>query len=170
MRGTDITAKLAVPADHQRGNMELATPKRRRWLLAVDPIFEGGRQGARARRSDVEDELVAIALLGDVTIDLSDTRSAPAEITVEAYAIGRDVDVLVAAGVHVELSGRGLRGHLCDDVPAAPAGRHDLVVRIHGHTLLGDVTARIAPGSRSSERPGALDRLMRRRRAAAPAN
>jgi hypothetical protein len=118
---------------------------RRRWFVGLEPIFEGGRHGRRARAWDVEDELTAIALLGDVTIDLSDTRSAPAEIAIDAYAIVRDVEVLVAQGTHVELSGGGLRGELRNDVPAVEPGRREHVVRIRGRTVLGDVTARVAP-------------------------
>ena len=29
---------------------------RRRWLLALDPVFEGGRKGKRAQTWDVEEE------------------------------------------------------------------------------------------------------------------
>lgn len=118
--------------------------KRRRWLLAIDPVLEGGRRGKRAQAWDVEDQLVAIAMLGDVTIDLSRVRSAPPEIEIEAYAVLRDVDILVPEGTHVELSGGVLRGDLKNTVPAIPQAQRQRVVRIHGHCLLGDVTARIA--------------------------
>jgi hypothetical protein len=128
-----------------QGESASTAGRRRRWLLGLEPIFEGGRRGRRARAWDVEDELVAVALLGDVTIDLSQTRSAPAEIAIDAYAILRDVDVLVAPGTHVELSGGCLRGDLVNDVPAVAPELRDRVVRIHGHTVLGDVTVHIAP-------------------------
>ena len=61
--------------------------KRRRWLLGLEPIFEGGwlHKGNRERRWDVEGELSALALFGDVTIDLSQTRSAPSEIAIDAW-------------------------------------------------------------------------------------
>lgn len=116
----------------------------RRWLLALDPVIEGGRHGKRAQAWDVEDELIAVALLGDVTIDLSQVKSAPAGIVIDAYAIFRDVDVLVAEGTHVEMSGGVLRGELRNAVPAVPREQRHNVIRIHGHTLLGDVTARVA--------------------------
>ena len=119
--------------------------RRRRWLLAIDPVFEGGRRGKRARAWDVEDELIAVAMLGDVTIDLSQTASAPAEIDIEAYAILRDVDVLVPQGTHVEMSGGVLRGDLENHVPAVPEDQRNRVVRIRGHCMIGDVTARVAP-------------------------
>ncbi len=123
--------------------------RRRRWLLALDPVFEAGRQGKRARAWDVEDELIAVALLGDVTIDLSDTRSAPAEIAIDAYAIGRDVDVLVGPRVHVELFGGVVRGDLRNDVPPVGVDDCDRIVRIHGHALLGDVTVRASPSEQA---------------------
>jgi hypothetical protein len=63
--------------------------KRRRWFLDLEPIFEAGRKGKRAQIWDVEDELIAVALLGDVTIDLSQARSVPREIAIDAYAILR---------------------------------------------------------------------------------
>ncbi|MGA2469175.1 MAG: hypothetical protein ABSG64_00615 [Solirubrobacteraceae bacterium] len=120
------------------------TGRRRRWLLALDPIFEAGRQNERARNWDVEEELVAVAFLGDVAIDLSQAKSIPADVFINAFAVVRDVDVLVAEGVHVELFGDVFRGELSNDVPAVPEGSRDRVVRIHGHALLGDVTVRAA--------------------------
>jgi len=124
---------------------------RRRWLLALDPVIEG-RPGKRAQAWDVEDELIAVALLGDVTIDLSRARSAPDEVVIDAYAVFRDVDVLVAEGMHVEMSGGVLRGELRNAVPAVPAEQRHNVIRIHGHTVLGDVTARIRPSDPSPAR------------------
>jgi hypothetical protein len=124
--------------------------KRRRWLLAIDPVFEGGRRGERAQAWDVEDELIAVAIFGDVTIDLSRTRSAPNEVDIEAYALLRDVDVLVPEGTHVELFGGVLRGDLQNQVPPIAEDQPTRVVRIHGHCLLGDVTARVASGADST--------------------
>ena len=126
------------------GQNTAAMGGRRRWLLGLEPIFEGGRTGRRAREWDVEDRLVAVALLGDVTIDLSQTKSRPAEIAIEAYAIIRDIDVLVAEGTHVEMSGGGWRGDLENRVAEVPQERRGQVVRIHGHTVAGDVTVRVA--------------------------
>jgi hypothetical protein len=132
------------------GFVKDSTPReRRRWLLGLDPIFEGGwlHKGKRARQWDVETELMALSILGDVTVDLSETKSAPAEIVLKAFALGRDVDVYVAPGTHVELS--GLRqGHLRNDVPAVDETQCGRSVRIEGHALLDDVTVRLAPARR----------------------
>ena len=120
--------------------------KRRLWLLGLEPIFEGGwlHKGKRAQRWDVEDKLSAVALFGDVTIDLSQTRSVPPEIAIDAWAIFRDVDVIVPEGTHVELVGGCFRGHLTNETPSVPKERRDHVVRIHGHTLMCDITIRAA--------------------------
>jgi hypothetical protein len=120
--------------------------QRRRWLLGFDPIFEGGwlHKGTRAQQWDIEAELVALSLLGDVTVDLSDTKSAPAELVLKAFALGRDVDVFVAPGTHVELSG-SRPGHLHNDAPTVDEAQCHRTVRIEGHAFLGDVTVRIAP-------------------------
>ena len=46
----------------------------------------------RSQKWDVEDELVAVAVPGDVTVDLSDPKSIPTEVHLKA--LGRDVDVM----------------------------------------------------------------------------
>jgi predicted membrane protein len=116
--------------------------KRRRYFLGLEPIFEGGRRGKHAQTWDVEDELVAVALLGDVSIDLSQTRSMPAEVAIEAYAILRDIDVLVSEGTRVELSGGVVRGDLRNEAPAVSEEQSEHTVRVQGHSLLGDVNVR----------------------------
>ena len=82
--------------------------KRRRRLLGFEPIFEGGwlHKGARARSWDVGDELDAIALLGDVTVDRFEAKHTPASIKIDAWTIFRDVDVTVGDDAHVEMFGR----------------------------------------------------------------
>ena len=104
---------------------------RRRWLLGLEPIFEGGwlHKCQRARTWDVEDELVALALLGDVSIDLSETKSAPVEVVIKAYALLRDIDVLVPEGTRVELTGRAHNDHLNNHVAPVPEQHPDRVVR-----------------------------------------
>jgi hypothetical protein len=116
----------------------------RRWLLGVEPFFEGGwfHKGTRSRSWDVEERLGAVSLLGDVTIDLTNPRSMPPNIGVQAYAIGRDVEVLVRPGTRVELSGRVNNDHLNNDVADIALTDDDHVIKITGHTFLGDVTVR----------------------------
>lgn len=118
----------------------------RRRLLGLEPILEGGwlHKGKRAQRWDVEPELVAVALFGDVTVDIAQARSTPAEITVRAWALFRDVDIVVPPGTRVELTGGGIRGELANRVPEVAADQADTLVRVEGHTLIADVTVRPA--------------------------
>jgi hypothetical protein len=115
---------------------------RHRWLLGFEPFFEGGwfHKEERAQSWDVEEELGALALLGDVTIDLVNAKGLPSVVDVQAYAIGRDVDVLVRPGTRAELSGRAGNGHLNSSAVSVDTTEADHLVRITGHTFLGDVT------------------------------
>jgi hypothetical protein len=133
---------MSTPPKSNQG--QLGT-KHTRWLLGFEPIFEGGwlHRGKRAHAWDVESELIALAVLGDVTVDLSQAKTVPCNIAINAYAGLRDVDVLVGANTHVEISGRANNGHLRNDVPAVPENRREHVVHVHGHTALGDVTVRV---------------------------
>lgn len=123
------------------------THMNRRWLLSLDPILEGGSTGEHAKRWDVEDKLVTVALFGDVTIGLSETRSATAAVSINAYGIFRDVDVFVAENTRVALYGSVVRGDPRNEVPAPPDTLDSRVVQIHGHALLGDVTVCVAETS-----------------------
>ena len=115
-----------------------------RWLLGVEPFFEGGwfHKGSRSSSWEVEETLGAVSLFGDVTIDLTNPRSMPPNIEVQAYAIGRDVEVLVRHGTRVELAGRANNDHLKNQLAGEAVTDHDHVIKITGHTLLGDVTVR----------------------------
>jgi hypothetical protein len=120
--------------------------KNRRWLLGLEPFFEGGwlHKGKRARAWDVEGRLTAVALIGDVTVDIAQARSAPERIVINAYAIFRDVDITVSAGDVVEMTGGGLFGKASDEAPPIAQPDRRRVVSVHAHTLVGDVTARAA--------------------------
>jgi len=116
----------------------------RRWLLGFEPFFEGGwfHKGTRSRSWEVEGNLGAISLLGDVTIDLTNPRSIPPDVIIQAYAIGRDLDILVPPGIRVELSGRANNDHLINGVADVAVTDDNHVIKITGHTVLGDVTVR----------------------------
>ena len=108
-----LTADLAV-MDPARGPGRL-----RRVMLG---IFWDSR---RAGPQPLEDEITAIALLGDAVIDLREAKATSKEITIRAYALLNDVDVIVPEGVAVELSGVAVVGdnrNLARPVPTAPAG------------------------------------------------
>jgi predicted membrane protein len=118
----------------------------RRYFLGLEPIFEGGwlHKGKRALGWNVEKDLVAVSVLGDVTIDLTNVKSLPSEIRIDAYAIGRDVDIIVPAGTHVEMGGRANNDHLNNGAPSVPLATGVRTVKITGHTFIGDVTTRVS--------------------------
>ena len=121
----------------------------RRYLLGLEPIFEGGwlHKDKRARDWNVEKELIAVSILGDVTIDLTKAKSLPSDIQIHAYAMGRDVDVIVPAGTHVEMTGRANNDHLNNRAPSVPMAKDTRSVKITGHTFIGDVSTRDSVGT-----------------------
>ncbi len=122
-----LTADLPVMAPvHGRGRL-------RRVMLG---IFWDSR---RAGPQPLEDEITAIALLGDAIIDLREAKVTSKEITIRAWALLNDVDVIVPEGAAVELSGVAVVGDHRNMAMPGPAGTGRFVVKIHGHALLGDV-------------------------------
>jgi len=118
-------------------------------LPATDPARGPGRlrrvmlgifwDSRRAGPQPLEDEITAIALLGDAVIDLREAKATSKEITIRAYALLNDVDVIVPEGVAVELTGVAIVGDNRNMATPAPPGTSRFVVKIHGHALLGDV-------------------------------
>jgi hypothetical protein len=94
--------------------------------------------GLAPGRSPLEDEITAIALLGDAVIDLRGAKAISKEITIRACALLNDVDVIVLEGIAVELSGVAA-GDNRNMTRPVPAGTSRFVVKIHGHAVLGDV-------------------------------
>jgi hypothetical protein len=139
-------AQAVRMAQAEANSADVTPPRSRRWLVGMEPIFEGGwlHRGRRAQHWSVEDELVAVAILGDVTVDLAQAKTLPAETIVKAYALGRDVDILVDERTHVALSSRPNNDHVSNEVPAVAEEQHAHVVRIQAHTGLGDVNVRVA--------------------------
>ena len=118
-------------------------------LPATDPARGSGRlrrvmlgifwDSRRAGPQPLEDEITAIALLGDAVIDLREAKATSTGITIRAYALLNDVDVIVPEGVAVELSGVAVVGDNRNMARPVPPGTSRFVVKIHGHALLGDV-------------------------------
>lgn len=122
-----LTADLPAP------DPALEQPGLRRVMLGI--FWDSRLSGAQP----LADEITAIALLGDAVIDLRGATATSHQITIHAYALLNDVDVIVPAGVTVELSGVTVVGDFRNMVSPVPAAGSGLVVKIHGHALLGDV-------------------------------
>jgi hypothetical protein len=118
-------------------------------LPARDPVRGPGRlrrvmlgifwDSRRAGPQPLEDEITAIALLGDAVIDLRQAKATSTGITIRAYALLNDVDVIVPEGVAVELTGVAVVGDHRNMATPVPPGTSRFAVKIHGHALLGDI-------------------------------
>lgn len=117
--GSDIGASDC--AGHN-GGRQLGQPRRRHRRSAVaGPGTQCGQASARVRSSHGMDQLLAVAILGDVTVDLPHPRSSPQVVDVDAFAVVRDAEVLVAEGTMVQMF-RGFRAsERGTSVPCSPA-------------------------------------------------
>jgi hypothetical protein len=151
-----LSATVTVMNSESHRGAAPAGAASRRWLLGFEPVFEGGwlRKGARARAWEVERHLVAVALFGDVVVDLAGAKSLPAFVELHAYPVLRDVDVVVPEGMAVEVTGRWVADHVTCEVPDLPADRRAHVLRVVSHTFRGDVNIRVAAPGASSSSPG----------------
>ncbi|MGA2836180.1 MAG: hypothetical protein ABSF84_06245 [Acidimicrobiales bacterium] len=139
-----------------RGGPAAAGPRTdRRWLVGFEPVSEHRwlPTGGRSAPWDVEGELVAVAVFGGVTVDLTEVGSMPSEVRVDAYAIAGNVDVFVPRGTRVRLTGRHVSSNLRRTVPSLLEDEQGRLVRLHVHELLGDVSLRFAFERRSIPEP-----------------
>ena len=85
-----------------------------------------------------------IALFGDVVVDLAAAQKLPAHIELRAYALLRDIDVLLPRGTAVE--SRPIR-RPPREVGSARHSRRSpqtAVLRVISHAIRGDITLRLA--------------------------
>ncbi|GGK72368.1 hypothetical protein Sme01_08260 [Sphaerisporangium melleum] len=125
------TATAAAPGPHPAP----ARPpgRARRWYVAV--------MGDTKRRGKwrVDQEIGAVAVMGDVTIDLREAEVRSNEIDIVATAVMGDVKIIVPDGVDVDLSGMAIMGDKRADVVEAPPGQQVPVVRVRAYAVMGDV-------------------------------
>jgi hypothetical protein len=126
-----ITADLpaptspAVPARPDRGGRD--------WVVAV--MGNSRRQG----RWRVEGPLAAVAVMGDVVLDLRGAEVPHGDVDLLATAIMGDVKVYVPDGVDVELSGVAVMGDKKVQVREAPPGQTAPRVVVRATVVMGDV-------------------------------
>ncbi|MBC6470291.1 DUF1707 and DUF2154 domain-containing protein [Actinomadura alba] len=87
----------------------------------------------------VDDPLSAVAVLGDVVLDLRGAHVTDGEVDVTATAILGNVKIIVPDGVEVLLSGVAVLGDKKIKVRKPPPGRSVPVVRVTAKAILGDV-------------------------------
>lgn len=105
----------------------------RRWYVAV--------MGDTKRRGKwrVDQEVGAVAVMGDVTLDLREAEVRSNEVDIVATAVMGSVKIIVPDGVEVDLSGVAVMGDRKVDVLEAPPGQNVPVIRVRAYVLMGDV-------------------------------
>ena len=110
-----------------------------RWLVAVIGNEQlTGRWTAAPR-------LTAVAVLGDVIVDLRDAKVRGEQLSIQATALVGDVYVLVPPGATVEMSGVAVLGRKKFAVEPAEYTLAVPVLRVSAVAILGDVLVATQP-------------------------
>ncbi|WP_433500531.1 DUF1707 SHOCT-like domain-containing protein [Sphaerimonospora sp. CA-214678] len=105
----------------------------RDWIVAV--MGDTKRKG----KWRIDQEIGAVCVMGDVTIDLREAEVRTPEVDIVVTCVMGDVKVIVPDGVDVELSGFTFLGDKKVRVVEAPTGHNAPVVRVRAHVVMGDV-------------------------------
>ena len=128
-----ITADLPAAADPSAVPARPADRGGREWVVAV--MGDSRRQG----RWRVEGPLAAVAVMGDVVLDLRSAEVPGGDVDLVATAVMGDVKVYVPDGVDVELSGVAVMGDKQVQVREAPPGQPAPRVVVRATVVMGDV-------------------------------
>ena len=93
----------------------------------------------RQGRWRVERPLAAVAVMGDVVLDLRGAEVPQRDVDIIATAVMGDVKVYVPDGVDVQLTGVAVMGDKKVMVREAPAGRPAPRVVVRATVVMGDV-------------------------------
>ncbi|GIH76672.1 hypothetical protein Plo01_31010 [Planobispora longispora] len=119
-------APVPAPAGHPEG-------RKRRWFVAV--MGDSKRRG----KWRIERGIGAVAVMGDVVLDLRDAEVRGNVVDIAATAVMGDVKIIVPDGVDVDLEGVAIMGDKKVRVIEAPPGTNVPVVRVKAFALMGDV-------------------------------
>lgn len=107
--------------------------RRRRWFVGV--MGDTKRRGAWR----IDQELGAVAVMGDVLLDLREAEVRTDAVDITAVSVMGDVKIIVPDGVHVDLDGMAVMGDKRVDVLEAAPGMNVPVVRVRAYAVMGDV-------------------------------
>ncbi|GAA3128912.1 DUF1707 domain-containing protein [Planomonospora alba] len=105
----------------------------RRWFVAV--MGDSKRRG----KWRIDGELGAVAVMGDVVLDLREAEVRTGVVDIAATAVMGDVKIIVPDGVDVDLEGLAVMGDKRVDVLEAPPGANVPLIRVKAFALMGDV-------------------------------
>ncbi|GAA2204263.1 DUF1707 domain-containing protein [Nonomuraea monospora] len=115
--------------------MPAAAPpgKKRRWFVGV--MGDSKRRGTWR----IDQELGAVAVMGDVVLDLREAEVRTDRVEILAVSVMGDVKIIVPDGVYVDLDGMAIMGDKKVNVMQAPPGMSVPVVRVQAYAVMGDV-------------------------------
>ncbi|GAA4505914.1 MULTISPECIES: DUF1707 SHOCT-like domain-containing protein [Nonomuraea] len=119
-------AAFTPPAERREG-------KKRRWFVGV--LGDTKRRGTWR----IDQELGAVAVMGDVVLDLREAEVRTGVVEIMAVSVMGDVKIIVPDGVNVDLDGMAIMGDKRVDVQEAPRGMNVPMVRVHAYAIMGDV-------------------------------
>ncbi|NUP63190.1 MAG: DUF1707 and DUF2154 domain-containing protein [Nonomuraea sp.] len=119
----------AVPAPH----VPAREGGKRRWFVGI--MGDAKRRGTWR----IDQELGAVAVMGDVLLDLREAEVRTDVIDVTAVSVMGDVKIIVPDGVNVDLDGVAIMGDKKVDVMEAAPGMNVPVIRVHAYAVMGDV-------------------------------
>ncbi|GII92054.1 DUF1707 SHOCT-like domain-containing protein [Sinosporangium siamense] len=107
--------------------------RKRRWFVAI--------MGDTKRRGKwrVDQEIGAVAVMGDVTLDLRQAEVRGSQIDIRATAVMGDVKIIVPDGVEIDLEGVAIMGDKKVKVEEAAPGVNAPVIRVQAYAVMGDV-------------------------------
>ncbi|SEG33857.1 Cell wall-active antibiotics response 4TMS YvqF [Nonomuraea solani] len=117
-------APLPVPAGEGR---------KRRWFVGV--MGDSKRRGTWR----IDQELGAVAVMGDVVLDLREAEVRTNTVDILAVSVMGDVKIIVPDGVNVDLEGVAIMGDKRVNVLEGPPGTNVPVVRVKAYAVMGDV-------------------------------
>ncbi len=129
----DLPGGAPAPAHHPPAPAGGGGGKVRKWIVAV--MGDAKRQGTWR----IDQEIGAVCVMGDVTLDLREAEVRSNAIDIVATCVMGDLKIIVPDGVDVELSGMTIMGDKKVEVVEAPPNRNAPVVRVRAYVVMGDV-------------------------------
>jgi hypothetical protein len=128
-----LTADLPTAGGLPRPVQAPASGRARKWFVAV--MGDTKRNG----KWRIDQEIGAVAVMGDVTLDLREAEVRGNVVDIVATCVMGDVKIIVPDGVDVELSGFAIMGDKKVKVIEAPPGQNAPIVRVKAYVVMGDV-------------------------------
>ncbi|MEV0613208.1 DUF1707 domain-containing protein [Nonomuraea sp. NPDC050404] len=107
--------------------------RKRRWFVGV--MGDSKRRG----KWRIDQELGAVAVMGDVVLDLREAEVRTNSVDILAVSVMGDVKIIVPDGVYVDLDGVAVMGDKKVKVDQAAPGKNVPVVRVKAYAVMGDV-------------------------------